>query len=134
MFSGNVTAGIAVMDVPDVTGDMLLQNHDVASSNRRHAHRRGGARETTPIAGEIQLGNDPSKFEQRGLAPTKRMRASGRTTADDPFVSWDITDEQRHGVKMLMAIKMAVMGFGLNGKQQQARYRNNSFPHRGRTP
>jgi hypothetical protein len=53
VFSGNVTAGIAVMHVPDVASDMLLQNHDVASSNRRHTHRRGGARETTPIAGEV---------------------------------------------------------------------------------
>jgi hypothetical protein len=76
MFSGHVTAGIAIMHVPDVTSDMLLQNHDVASSNRRHSRRRDSAGETAPIAGEIQLGNDPTKPEQRCLAPAERVRAS----------------------------------------------------------
>jgi hypothetical protein len=49
------------MHVPDVTSDMLLQNHDVAASNGRHTRRRGSAGETAPIAGQIQLGNDPTK-------------------------------------------------------------------------
>ena len=40
VFAGHVTSGIAVMHVPDVAGDLLLQNHDVAGSNRRHARRR----------------------------------------------------------------------------------------------
>ena len=30
MFAGGVTAGIAVMHIPDIAGDLLLQNHDVA--------------------------------------------------------------------------------------------------------
>jgi len=30
MFAGRVAAGIAVMHVPDIAGDMLLQDHDVA--------------------------------------------------------------------------------------------------------
>jgi hypothetical protein len=30
MFSGYVTAGIAVMHVPNVAIDVMLQNHDVA--------------------------------------------------------------------------------------------------------
>jgi hypothetical protein len=52
---------------------------------------------------------------------------------DNFFVTLNVTDEQRHGAKLLMAIMMVGVGFGLNGKKQQ-RYRNNSFPHRGRTP
>lgn len=63
MLSGHVTAGIAVMHIPDAAGDMLLQDHDVARSNRRHARRRGSARETAPIGGEIQMGNDSTKAE-----------------------------------------------------------------------
>jgi len=37
-----VVASIAVMRVPDVTSNMLSQDHDVASSNRRRSRRRGG--------------------------------------------------------------------------------------------
>jgi hypothetical protein len=53
MFSGYVTAGIAVMHVPNVSIDVPLQNHDVACSNRRHARRGGSARKASPIGGEI---------------------------------------------------------------------------------
>ena len=123
MFPGHVTPGIAVVHVPDIASDLLLQNHDVTRSNRRHAGRRGSARETAPIAGEIQLGNDPSKAEQRRLAATEGVRASRGPTADCPFVALMITDEGRLGEKSLIAI-MVGMGFGLNRGKQQQRYKN----------
>ena len=133
MFSGHVAARIAVMHVPDIAADVLLQNHDVSRSNRRHARRRGGAREMAPIAGEIQLGNNSTKAEQRGFAPTECVRASRRATADRSFVALMIGDERHHGAKLLMTIMVRV-GFGGNGKKQQTRYRKNNFQHQGRTP
>jgi hypothetical protein len=63
VFTGHVTAGIAIVHVPDVTGDMLLQNHDMARSYRRHARRRSSPWKTPPIGREIQFWNDPAKTE-----------------------------------------------------------------------
>ena len=53
MLSGHVTAGIAVMHIPDAAGDMLLQDHDVARSNRRHTRCGCRSRKTAPIGREI---------------------------------------------------------------------------------
>ena len=93
MFPGRVTTGIAVMHEPDIACDMLLQNHDVAGSHRRHAGRRGSSREPAPIGRKVQFGNDPTKFVQRCLASAECVRASCRTTSDDSGVGanviWD---------------------------------------------
>src|ERR1700751_4892020 len=91
MFARDMTAGIAVMDIPDVTFDLLLQDHDVACTHRRHARGRRGTRKASPIAGEIKVGDDMPEFVERGLASAERVRASGGTAADDPFVA------RRHG-------------------------------------
>jgi hypothetical protein len=71
---GDVPPGIAVVHVPDIAGDMRLQDHDVSRSHRRHARPRGRARVTAPVGGEFQLGNDFAEAVQRRLAAAERMR------------------------------------------------------------
>jgi hypothetical protein len=53
VFSRYVTTGITIMYVPNIAGDLLLKDHDVTPSNRRHAGRWSSARKTTPVSGEI---------------------------------------------------------------------------------
>ncbi len=53
MLSGYVTARIAIVHIPDITGDVLLQNHDVSGSNRCHSRSRGGPWEAPPVGGKI---------------------------------------------------------------------------------
>jgi len=105
----DVAAGIAVMDVPDVAIDVLLQNHDVTGSNRRHARRRSRTREPTPIRRQIELGDDPTKFVQRGLASAERVWASPRTTSDDPRVGPRIAGDGRHGVQVVVPMREMVV-------------------------
>ena len=93
MLSRDVTAGIAVMHVPDIARDLLLQDHDMAGANSRHAGSRSRAREAAPVGGEIQFGDDPTEFVQRRLASAERVRASRRATADDSFVGLNIAYE-----------------------------------------
>jgi len=144
MFSGGVAAGIAVMHVPNIAGELVLQNHDMARSNGRHARCRGRARETAPVGREIQFGNDTTEFVQRRLAAAERVRASGRTSADNLFADLHARD-RGHGVQvvvpisqmmmpMMMApIMMTRMSFGSsNRSKQQTRNSNNNFSHCGR--
>ena len=127
MFTRRVAARIAVMYQPDIAGDVLLQNHDVTRSNRRHARCRSSARETTPIRRQIQFGNDPSKLVQRCLASAERVRASGRTSTDDSLADLHIASDRRHRVQILMPISEVVVpimvlmvgvGFRSNGRKQ----------------
>ena len=53
VFSGQMTAGIAVMHIPDAARDMPLQDHDVARSNRRHTRCGCRSRKTAPIGRKI---------------------------------------------------------------------------------
>jgi len=76
MLSGDVPTGIAVVHKPDVTRDMLLENHDVTSSDRSHARGGSGTRETPPVRREIQFGNDAAELVERRLASTERVRAT----------------------------------------------------------
>jgi hypothetical protein len=125
MFAGRVTAGIAVMHVPDIAGDVLLQDHDVALPNRGHAGPGGRAREATPVGGEIQFGDDAAELVQRRLASAERVRASRRTSADNSFADLNIASDRRHGVQVLMPISqvmvpmmMARVSFGSNRSKQ----------------
>lgn len=120
-----MTARITVVHVPDVATKVLLQNHDVAGSNRRHARRRGRARETAPVGGEIQFGNDATEFVKRRFASAERVRASRRTSADNSFADLNIASDRRHGVQVLMPISqvmvpmmMARVSFGSNRSKQ----------------
>lgn len=128
----HVTAGIAVVHVPDVARDMLLENHDVAGPNRRHARRRRGARKASPIAGKIQFGNDVTEAVKGSLAAAERMRTSRGTTADDPFV----VRHRCHRVSKVQNVMriMTRAGFGLSGESEQCSGDQSGSGHVRRTP
>ena len=122
MFAGRVAAGIAVMHVPDIAGDLVLQNHHVAGPNGGHARRRGRAREAAPVAGEIQFGNDAAELVQRCFASAEPVRAPRRTSTYNLFADLNVAAERRHGVQvvvpiaqMMVPIMMARPCLGRNG-------------------
>jgi len=135
MFPGCVAAGIAVMHVPDIAGDLVLQNHDVAGSNRRHARRRSRARKAAPVAGEIEFGNDATELVQRRFASTERVRASRRASTYDFLADLNAARDRRHRVQVMMPISqmmvamMMMASFGSDRSKQQTRNSNNYSSH-----
>ena len=116
MLSGEVTAGIAVVHQPDITRNMLLENHDVTSGDRSHARGGSGTGETPPIRREIEFRNDAAKLVERRLASTERVRATRRAKADYPFVTGE---HGRRLPKISDVMKgMIGAGFGLSGEGQ----------------
>ena len=64
------------MHKPDIARDLLLQDHDVAGTDRSHARRGIGPRKATPVRGEIELGNDAAELVERCFAAAEGVRAS----------------------------------------------------------
>src|SRR6516165_5837603 len=71
VFACDMAAGIAVMRVPDVAVEVLLQDHDMAGADRRHARPGSSTGKPPPTGCEIQLRNDAAKPIQRRLASAK---------------------------------------------------------------
>jgi hypothetical protein len=53
MLSSYVTARIAVVYVPHITGDLLLQDHDVSRQNCGHPRSWSNSGEAPPICGKV---------------------------------------------------------------------------------
>jgi hypothetical protein len=87
VFARDVATGVAVMHIPDVTVEVLLQDHDMAGPNRRHSRSRNGTGKPAPNGREVQLRNDAAKPIQRCLASAERVRTSRRATVEDLVVT-----------------------------------------------
>jgi hypothetical protein len=122
MLARHVTAGIAIMCRPDVSVDLLLQDHDVAGANRGHAGCRRGARKAAPVRREVQFRNDPPKLVEGRFAATERVRASCRATADDPLAINRASYQCRRSESGVVA--MMGLSLGGRGKENEQRSAN----------
>lgn len=83
MNAGSVPAGIGVIDLPDPSPEIGLQNHYVMPAGRHHARRRRGAGKAPhPLRGQPEGSHGAAEHPHRGAAAAEGTPGASRGMID----------------------------------------------------